>query len=103
MSSKFTSSIMPPEEDYSGVKYVTKEKFEMLLDLYHYEHGKDPHYVINFNYVKEIFSHIEGRLLTIVDASIFDKEQRNAIKSLVRQAVWEEFRSTSLLPVDKII
>lgn len=31
---------------------------------------------------------LEGRLLTIVDASFSDTQQRKAFKDLVRQAIW---------------
>jgi hypothetical protein len=31
---------------------------------------------------------VEGRILTIVDASFPDKEQREAVKSLVRTSIW---------------
>jgi hypothetical protein len=33
---------------------------------------------------------IEGRLLTIIDSLGFEAEQKSAVKSLVRQAVWDE-------------
>jgi hypothetical protein len=33
-------------------------------------------------------SHLEGELLTIVDAAFADKEQRDSIKSLVRNTLW---------------
>jgi hypothetical protein len=36
-------------------------------------------------------SHLEGRLLTIVDSSISDPVQRKAMKDLVTQAVWEKW------------
>lgn len=33
-------------------------------------------------------SHLEGELLTVIDASFADKKQCEAIKSLVRQTIW---------------
>lgn len=33
-------------------------------------------------------SHLEGELLTVVDASFADKQQREAIKSLIRNTIW---------------
>jgi hypothetical protein len=33
-------------------------------------------------------SHLEGELLTVIDASFADKSQREAIKSLVRNTIW---------------
>ena len=38
--------------------------------------------------------YLEGRLLTIVDASFTDREQRGAVKSLVRNAIWESSNQT---------
>lgn len=34
-------------------------------------------------------SHLQGKVLTVVDASVGDKDQKEAIKSLLRSALWE--------------
>lgn len=34
-------------------------------------------------------SQVEGRILTIIDASFTDRQQREAVKSLVRVALWD--------------
>lgn len=34
-------------------------------------------------------SNLEGQLLTIVDSAFSDPKQREAVKSLVRQAMWQ--------------
>lgn len=34
-------------------------------------------------------SHLEGELLTIIDAAFADKQQRESIKSLIRNTVWQ--------------
>lgn len=47
--------------------------------------------VINLSDVSNFLSHIEGRFLTVADASIVEKEQNRAVKSLIRNLVWEEF------------
>lgn len=39
----------------------------------------------------EDIRNLEGKLLTIVDASFQDREQRRAVKSLVRRAIWFEW------------
>lgn len=31
---------------------------------------------------------LEGKILTIVDASFVDREQRKAVKDLIRRAIW---------------
>lgn len=36
------------------------------------------------------FNFLLGKLLTIVDASFSDQEQRKAVKDLVRNVVWEQ-------------
>ena len=38
-------------------------------------------------YYQEI-QHLEGRLLTIIDAAFVDREQRKAVKDLVRKTLW---------------
>ena len=43
-----------------------------------------------FNNLRSHRKHIEGKVLTIIDASISDHEQRKAMKDLVRKAIWEE-------------
>jgi hypothetical protein len=39
---------------------------------------------------------IEGQMLTIMDASFMDKEQREAVKSIVRSNIWLWARSLSV-------
>ena len=39
----------------------------------------------------EDIRNLEGKLLTVVDASFQDREQRRAVKSLVRRAIWFEW------------
>lgn len=38
-------------------------------------------------YYQEI-QHLEGKLLTIVDAAFVDREQRKAVKDLIRKSIW---------------
>lgn len=37
--------------------------------------------------------HLEGKILTIVDASFVDREQRKAVKDLIRRAIWFDWCS----------
>ncbi len=46
---------------------------------------------ISLTDVGSVLSKLEGKILTIVDASYSAKEQNEAIKSLVRNSVWDEF------------
>ena len=39
-------------------------------------------------------SYLEGRLLTVIDASIGDPEQRKALKDIIRQNVWSWYDSS---------
>jgi len=38
--------------------------------------------------IADFESTVLGKILTIIDASIVDKEQREAMKSLIKQQVW---------------
>lgn len=46
-------------------------------------------------------SHLEGELLTLIDASFAEKEQREAIKSLVRNTIWR-FNSRKEREIEEI-
>lgn len=35
--------------------------------------------------------HLEGRFLTIADACFSDLKQREAVKSLIKQALWDDY------------
>lgn len=59
-------------------------------------------YLITQGYFEYIFKQLEGQLLTITEAITDDKTKREAIKSLVRQSLWAESRSISLLKLEKI-
>lgn len=50
-----------------------------------------------------IFRKLEGRVLTIIDASFTEKQQCEAVKSLVRQALWDEHftAQTKLFPMEE--
>ena len=43
-----------------------------------------------FNNLRGHRKNLEGKILTIIDASISDHEQRKAMKDLVRKSIWEE-------------
>ena len=43
-------------------------------------------------------SELEGKMLTLVDASIPDREQRKALKDLVRQTVWNWAIANNSIP-----
>ena len=42
------------------------------------------------------FSYMEGQILTIIDASISEKNQREAVKSLIRNTLCDNRRSLEL-------
>jgi len=44
-----------------------------------------------FDFVRTQMGFLEGKLLTVVDASYSDREQRDAVKSLVKKVVREQF------------
>lgn len=43
------------------------------------------------------FGDLEGKLLTIVDASFSDAQQRKAVKDLVRQRMWDWRQTTTMV------
>lgn len=48
----------------------------------------DSKFTIVYGNLNNMVSHLEGKLLTIMEASISNKEQLEAVKSLVRQTIW---------------
>lgn len=50
---------------------------------------------INLNQVNYLVLDLEGKILTVIDASITEQKQRDAIKSLVRQYIWGDFNKVS--------
>lgn len=36
-----------------------------------------------------LFNHLTGKVLTIIDASVVDPVQRDAMKQLIKTAIWE--------------
>lgn len=55
------------------------------------------YYLISHDNLFEFMKKLEGKLLTIVEASYSDKEQRESVKSLVRENLWREFQRLSLM------
>lgn len=47
--------------------------------------------LITLGNVADFLSNLEGKILTISDASIPDEKQNNAVKSIIRNTVWEQF------------
>lgn len=45
---------------------------------------------LKFGLLYEEMDNLTGKLLTIIDASIADKEQCKAVKDLIRDKVWEK-------------
>jgi hypothetical protein len=46
---------------------------------------------INLHQVNTLITDLEGKILTVIDASITDQKQREAVKSLLRQYIWGDF------------
>jgi len=40
-----------------------------------------------------LFNHITGKVLTIVDATNTDREQRDALKQLIKQTIWNDYET----------
>jgi len=46
---------------------------------------------ISLHQVNTLITDLEGKILTVIDASIVEQKQREAIKSLLRQYIWGDF------------
>lgn len=66
------------EHDNWGVHEQLSDNFERLNNV-----------ISNPVYTGVDVSHLEGELLTIVDASFADKRQCESIKSLMRNTIWQ--------------
>lgn len=73
---------------------------EVSTGIDHY--SVEPKYLINALYFTEIMKGIEGRMLTVADASTEDEKKREAIKSLIRNAIWQKVREVRLLRLKKV-
>lgn len=69
-------------KDNGSDEPVNKELVEKKLNAYN-----------KFGFLNAQSSHLEGKMLTIIDASYSDREQRDAIKSLVKKEIrnWSEW------------
>lgn len=47
--------------------------------------------LITLSNVADFLSNLEGKILTISDASLPDKKQNEAVKSIIRNTVWGQF------------
>ena len=45
--------------------------------------------------LENVITSLSGRLLTIIEASIIDKGQRDAVKSLIKKELWETYNDVS--------
>lgn len=52
---------------------------------------ENPTSTISYDQVTAMGKYLEGRLLTVIEASFSDPVQRKAVKDLVRNTVWEVF------------
>lgn len=69
-------------------------KNKKSLNLSDYKKGglADPSVAkLSISHLNDYNSHIMGKILTIIDASISDKEQCSAIKSLIKSQFWDNF------------
>jgi len=62
-----------------------RERAHLMGEAFSQLNGKQPIFAL-LSY--EDIRSLEGRLLTIMDASFTDREQRKAAKDLVRNAIW---------------
>ena len=52
---------------------------------------KDPGVKVTSGQFLRLGDHLQGRILTILEAAFTDKDQLTAVKSLVKNALWDDF------------
>lgn len=55
-----------------------------------YSPQNEPLYLINEGYLNSIISNIEGKILTLIEASTEDGEKRSSLKSIAKQMIWQD-------------
>jgi len=80
-------------------KYVS---FSRENDCDYYSHKEisksdvEPNWLLaDYNYVQKIIRQISGKVLTIIDASISDKQQNKAVKDLIKDRISDIFIGVS--------
>ncbi|HJT55887.1 MAG TPA: hypothetical protein VJ761_05295 [Ktedonobacteraceae bacterium] len=88
------SSTLPPGATPApkiGEQYQERKAAEQERVFFVSEHGL-PHATISTNDLGCLLTtHVLGRVLTILDASIADSRQCKAAKDLAKQAIWAAF------------
>lgn len=51
--------------------------------------GENAEAKISCKNINSFTSHLEGKVLTVIDASISDRIQREALKSILRNTLWD--------------
>ena len=82
---------------------VTKEgehvSYEKLsIDKYDFSFGE---VALSHSFVMDVLRKVMGKTLTIIDASIIDKQQNKALKDLLRQIISDEMEFTSEISFDQ--
>ena len=95
------SSQDSPKQDWEGT-YRTVEGFvDLIVDPF-LARGIEKNFLLPETYLSEIIKSIEGMVLTIIDSSLSDKQQREATKSIVRQMIWKNVERIRLVRLEKI-
>ena len=56
---------------------------------------KDPGVNVTSGQFLRLGDHLQGKVLTIIEAALTDKDQLMAVKSLVRQALWDDMEQVT--------
>lgn len=99
MAKKLNSVIRNPEMEG---RWQTLDWGKLGLGLPRAINHRDDMFLVTDSYLHYLFSHIVGQMLTIADAITDDEKKREALKSLIQQALWNEAKEVSLLKLEKI-
>ena len=93
-----------PQPLYAGNKYRAEEEYKNANIHALLSQGVpsiDNLYLINDGYLAQLFSRVEGKILTTIEAGTDDREKREAMKSIARQMIWSVASEIRLLELIK--
>lgn len=94
MSNKNTTEILPEYFYFSGVLFKIVDDKVSIVEKFE---GCPPTStgLVTTNEIEGRVNYLQGRILTVIDASIVDKDQKKAIKDLMKQIFAEEHNRLS--------
>lgn len=85
MENKIKVVQVSKDKYFNGVEYIGYQLVDS--DVYEFMEGE---HLFSHSFIKDSYRKIMGKTLTIIDASIVDKQHNKAVKDLLRQIFNEE-------------